>query len=70
MKKGPVIADYRLMDERLVTFSDDLVLLAYRAHYSWHGKPEKTKQMLISSIWKYANGEWKNIFSQDTPVAC
>ncbi len=69
MKSGPVIGEYRLTDERLVSLSEDCVLLTYCAYYSWHSKPEKTEKMYISSIWQRVNGEWKNSFSQDTPAA-
>jgi len=69
LKNGSIIATYQLTEERLVHLTDGLVLLAYRAHYSWCRNPEKIEQMLITSIWKFIDGAWKNSFSQDTPVA-
>jgi hypothetical protein len=69
MKDGPIIAEYRLTDERLTLLSDNCVLLTYRAYYSWYAKPEKTEQMYISSVWQRMDGAWKNSFSQDTPAA-
>jgi len=69
LKNGPLIAEFRFTDERLVYLSEDQVLLAYRAHYSWVQSPDRTEQMLITSLWTRCDGEWKNSFSQDTPAA-
>lgn len=66
---GPTIAHYALTEARVIQLSDQIVLLSYLAHYARQqgddvGEPEA---MYVTSIWRQsADGEWQNIFSQDT----
>lgn len=71
LKYGPTVASYQLADPHLLALTDDLVLLSYVARCSRviNGKPQKAEEMYISSLWKRAGGEWRNLFSQDTPAA-
>lgn len=68
LENGPVVLSYELLNPRLIIFSNELVLLSYLANWVPYrsGKIESSKQMYVSSIWKYSGNEWKNIFSQDT----
>ncbi len=68
---GPTIGSYELTEARLFAASDDAVLLTYRASYS---RPQSfggsvPESMYVSSLWCLRNGEWLNVFSQDTPAA-
>jgi hypothetical protein len=63
---GPTVSSYSLRDARLMVLADDMVLLAYKADFSRPGEAA-TESVLISSIWQARDGEWVNIFSQDTP---
>lgn len=72
---GPTVADFRLSGERLFVISNTAVVLAYRADYrkvAQPGSPEpepEPEAMYVSSIWCERDGEWVNVFSQDTPVS-
>ena len=65
---GPTVADYDLSDAAAVVLSDDLALLSYRARWSPRrgGRTEAVETMYVTSIWRRADGRWRNIFSQDT----
>lgn len=68
LKDGPTVAAYELSEARLLELSKDVVLLSYRANWvrqKGQGVGEG-ETMYITSIWRRINGEWKNIFSQDT----
>jgi catechol 2,3-dioxygenase-like lactoylglutathione lyase family enzyme len=68
---GPTVASYSINDARLVRVSGSAVLLCYRADYhraSADGsRAEET--MYISSLWIERDGNWRNVFSQDTPAS-
>lgn len=68
LQDGPTVAAYELSEARLQELSKEVMLLSYRA--SWvrqkgRGVGER-ETMYITSIWRHNDGEWKNIFSQDT----
>ncbi|MEM9785129.1 MAG: nuclear transport factor 2 family protein [Pseudomonadota bacterium] len=61
---GPTIARFALSDLRL---GPDHALLSYHARFCRpHGKDE---EMYVSSVWMRSDTGWRNLFSQDTPVA-
>jgi hypothetical protein len=65
---GPTVATYEIRDARLRELTDDHVLLSYEA--SWRRTPDGVSEtMFISSLWSSVDGEWINVFSQDTPAA-
>ncbi len=71
LDNGPTVTEYSLSDPRLIRISDDAVLLCYRADYR---RPTGAASgpadvMFISSLWCQRDGEWVNVFSQDTPAA-
>jgi len=54
----------------MLVLSDSLVMFSYQAVWERAGlvsshSPERT---YISSLWQQTNGEWRNVFSQDTTV--
>ncbi len=68
LQDGPTVAAYELSEARLLELSKDVVLLSYRANWvrqKGRGVGE-VETMYITSIWRHNDGEWKNIFSQDT----
>ena len=69
---GPTVAEFQLHDVRLIALGPDDALLCYRAHYRRPGGG--TRSMWVSSLWSRREGNrregnWVNVFSQDTPVA-
>lgn len=64
---GPTVADYLLTDARTLVVADGHVMLAYLATYRRPGSEDR-EQMYVSSLWSRLDGNWKNVFSQDTPV--
>ena len=65
---GPSATSYSLSHARLCVLGEDIVLLAYLARWSRPTSASGGTQesMYISSIWKRSNGDWRNLFSQDT----
>ncbi|MEY2425941.1 MAG: hypothetical protein QOI61_1513 [Actinomycetota bacterium] len=65
---GPTMASYEISAARMVTISDSAVLLCYRATYRplLQGEAGAAATMYISSLWTESDGEWLNLFSQDT----
>ena len=68
---GPTVTEYSLSQARLITISEDGVLLCYRADCRRPSSPttDPPDVMYISSLWCRREGEWVNVFSQDTPAA-
>lgn len=64
---GPTVTEYAIAEPRAIEISDDHALLAYRAEYRRPGSNE-TESMYVSSLWSRRDGQWINVFSQDTPV--
>lgn len=64
---GPVIANYRLSEVQLRSLGEDYALISYRADFlRCQGSGDET--MYVSSLWRWQDGGWINIFSQDTAV--
>ena len=65
---GPTVVSYSMEEPQLIRVSDTAVLLVYRARYRRsHSGDDET--MYVSSLWCERAGEWRNVFSQDTPAA-
>jgi len=61
---GPTIAAYEIDSAQIRVVTDDDVLLTYRADVE---RPDTTTaSWWISSLWSRRDGEWTNVFSQDT----
>ena len=65
---GPTIQSYDLHDIKVKSLGLHHALICYRASFRRMGR-EHGKTMYVSSIWRKENGNWINIFSQDTPAA-
>ena len=65
---GPTVESFAIHDATVMTLTDDLVLLAYRAVYR-RAAATADDEMYISSLWVHRAGQWVNVFSQDTPSA-
>ena len=69
LRSGPTVLRYELSEARVMSLSDDLVLLAYRADFVPNDAAEnRTETMYITSIWRREGETWRNVFSQDTPA--
>ena len=70
LENGPTVASYELREPRLLVLSEHLVLLSYLALWTRMNSANagETEKMYVSSIWRNRDGEWRNVFSQDTPV--
>ena len=67
---GPTVTSFELHDARMLTVSESAVLLSYRAEFE---RPSSTpvsqvQCMYVSSLGCLRDGEWTNVFSQDTPT--
>ena len=64
---GPTVADYEIVEPRVVRVASDHVLVAYRARYR---RPDRdaAEEMYVSSLWSLVERRWYNVFSQDTPL--
>ena len=67
---GPTVASFAIHEPRLQVLAADVVLLSYRASFSRPGAADAggVNTMFVSSIWKEEDGNWLNMFSQDTPA--
>ena len=65
---GPTVAAYTLSEVQVRPLGDGLALIAYRADFQRTGR-RAAEAMYVSSIWRRDGQGWRNIFSQDTPVA-
>ena len=65
---GPTVESFAIHDATVMTLTDELVLLAYRAVYR-RAAATADDEMYISSLWARRAGRWINVFSQDTPSA-
>jgi hypothetical protein len=68
---GPVVSNFEIHDARLVTFTPDVVLLAYLAVFRRPTAAVSTlpERMYVSSVWQRHSEGWLNVFSQDTGAA-
>jgi hypothetical protein len=69
LANGPVVESYEIHGARLIVLTDDHVMLCYRAVFVGVGESAPTSSNYISSLWSRRDGEWLNVFSQDTEVA-
>jgi hypothetical protein len=69
LANGPVVVSYEIHGARLIELTDDHVLLCYRAVFVGVGESAPTTSNYISSLWSRRDGEWLNVFSQDTELA-
>ncbi len=67
LSDGPTVARFALSRARLLPLGPDHVILSYHARFARIGAGEE--EMYVSSLWLRQRGAWRNIFSQDTPVA-
>lgn len=67
LRAGPAAVRYALDQARLVWAEPGAGLLSYRAQWLRPGA-ERSETMYISSLWLHRDGQWRNLFSQDTPV--
>jgi len=67
---GPTVAAFDLGEARMTELSEDHVLLSYRAEYQRlvDGVAQPSESMYVSSLWSRREGQWVNVFSQDTPA--
>jgi hypothetical protein len=70
LANGPTVADFELLESRIMVLSDSDVLLSYRAEYHRvsNSPHPAAKSMYVSSLWSRRSGHWVNVFSQDTPA--
>lgn len=64
---GPSVDRYALSEARLLVLGPDFRLLCYRADYQRVNETQP-EAMYVSSVWQRVGADWKNLFSQDTPV--
>ena len=64
---APTVEAYEIREARAQVYAPDLAMLIYLARYKRPG--ENWAEMWISSLWKDEGDAWRNLFSQDTPVA-
>ncbi len=71
LRDGPTVADFQISEARLLVLSETAVVLAYRAEYRRAGRHSSSEReaMYVCSIWCERDGEWVNVFSQDTPAS-
>ena len=68
---GPTVASFSITDARLIDVSPSAAMLCYRADYRplHDGQVGDDETLYISSLWTERDGQWQNIFSQDTPAS-
>ena len=64
---GPTVRHFEMSEPRVLLVADDTAMLSYRAEYQRVGQSAATESMYVSSLWCRRNGDWVNVFSQDTP---
>ncbi len=65
---GPTVARYAISEARALPLGPEAAMLVYLAEYARPESPDRTERMWVSSLWALRDGEWLNVFSQDTPV--
>lgn len=66
LDNGPTILRFELQEPQTRRLGDRHALLSYRATFRRPGRAPEI--MYVSSIWQEREGDWVNIFSQDTPA--
>lgn len=67
LSAGPTARSFELSEARMLVVSDSALLLLYRAVYERSGEGAPQESMYVSSLWCHRDGQWLNVFSQDTP---
>jgi uncharacterized protein DUF4440 len=65
---GPTVRTFELSHARMLAVSDASMLLSYRAVYERVGEATEPESMFVTSLWCRRDGQWLNVFSQDTPA--
>ncbi len=68
LEDGPTLESFELSDCRILSLGYDYVVFSYRADFLRKRK-KILEAMYVSSIWQRTDGDWKNVFSQDTPAS-
>ena len=68
LEGGASVLRYQLSEARVLPVGKAHVMLCYRAEYLRPGG-EGEEAMYVSSLWQREGAEWRNLFSQDTPVS-
>lgn len=70
LDSGPSIASYRLSEAKCVEVGQGAYLLVYRADYRRITQVGVSNEqaMWVSSLWRLQQGNWRCVFSQDTPI--
>jgi hypothetical protein len=71
LAEGPTVAAYQILEPRCVLLPPDAALLSYKATWTrlQKGVRGATETLYVTSIWQRTNGQWHNLFSQDTRAA-
>ena len=64
---GPSIAAFEIEEGRILVIGASAVMFSYRASFVRYGL-SSPEAMYVSSLWVERDGQWRNVFSQDTPV--
>ena len=64
---GPSIKSFNLSEQRVLPLGPDCAVFSYKADFIRTGR-DVTESMYVSSIWQLFDGDWRNVFSQDTPA--
>lgn len=68
LSDGPSVGAYQLSEVQARPVGAEHALLSYRAEYQRKGVAA-SEVMYVSSLWhRMPDGDWFNIFSQDTPA--
>jgi hypothetical protein len=69
LRFGPTVLTYALSEPRVTHLCQGLAVLSYLATWSRQAATapvQLQERTYISSIWKQEDGNWRNVFSQDT----
>ncbi|MCP3977517.1 MAG: nuclear transport factor 2 family protein [Actinomycetia bacterium] len=66
---GPTMESYEISDARLLVITPAAVMISYRAEFRRRdsSRASQAEVMFVSSLWCERDGQWLNVFSQDTP---
>ncbi len=67
LRGGPTVSSYEIDDVVVREVATGHALLTYAATYRRPGS-DHDERMYVSSLWSQVGGEWRNVFSQDTPA--
>ncbi len=64
---GPSVFEYSITNASTIVITADDLLLTYDVRYRRTAHVDH-ERMLVTSLWSRRDGDWRNTFSQDTPV--